>query len=53
MDFCVCCGAYVPEGRMVCFNCENESSQYNAPPQEHRCGWIRTLINSVIKKVKV
>lgn len=34
MDFCVCCGAYVPEGRMVCFNCENETSQHNAPPTE-------------------
>lgn len=53
MDFCVCCGAYVPEGRMVCFNCENETSQHNAPPQKHRCGWMRTLINSVRKRVTV
>lgn len=22
MDFCVCCGQYVPEGRMVCPECE-------------------------------
>lgn len=22
-DKCVCCGAYVPEGRQVCLNCEN------------------------------
>ena len=50
MDFCVCCGAYVPEGRMVCFNCENGALQYNAPPQKHRCGWIRTLINAVRKR---
>ena len=21
MDFCVCCGAYVPEGTMVCIQC--------------------------------
>jgi hypothetical protein len=23
-DTCVCCGDYVPEGRMVCFQCEND-----------------------------
>ena len=23
MDTCVCCGAVVPEGRMVCWACEN------------------------------
>lgn len=22
VDRCVCCGEYVPEGRMVCFDCE-------------------------------
>lgn len=21
MDYCVCCGEYVPEGRMVCASC--------------------------------
>ena len=24
MDTCVCCGEYVPEGRMVCWKCEKE-----------------------------
>lgn len=23
MDTCVCCGAVVPEGRMICWACEN------------------------------
>ena len=23
MDTCVCCGAVIPEGRMVCWACEN------------------------------
>lgn len=24
-DTCVCCGEYVPEGRMVCCRCEKDS----------------------------
>ena len=27
MDTCVCCGAYVPEGRQVCFDCEREANR--------------------------
>lgn len=32
MDYCVCCGAYVPEGTMVCSSCwkrymENEDDK--------------------------
>ena len=23
MDTCVCCGAVIPEGRMICWACEN------------------------------
>ncbi|MCC8050506.1 MAG: hypothetical protein LIP10_07595 [Clostridiales bacterium] len=23
-DICVCCGRPVPEGRMICWNCEHE-----------------------------
>ena len=23
MEFCVCCGAPIPEGRMVCWACEH------------------------------
>ena len=26
-DYCVCCGEYVPEGRMVCPNCEKKANQ--------------------------
>lgn len=26
MDTCVCCGAVIPEGRMVCWACENRQS---------------------------
>lgn len=28
-DTCVCCGEYVPEGRMVCYSCEKLSSYKN------------------------
>lgn len=24
MDYCVCCGAIIPEGRMICPRCEQE-----------------------------
>lgn len=27
VDRCVMCGAYVPEGRMVCLECEEESKE--------------------------
>lgn len=23
MEFCICCGAVVPEGRWICWQCEN------------------------------
>lgn len=26
MDTCVCCGAAIPEGRMVCWACENRQT---------------------------
>lgn len=26
-DSCVCCGAIVPEGRQVCFKCENAARE--------------------------
>lgn len=25
-DRCVCCGAIVPEGRQICWNCENNNT---------------------------
>lgn len=25
VDFCSCCGAVIPEGAMVCFNCNPEA----------------------------
>jgi hypothetical protein len=28
-DICVCCGEYIPEGRMVCYSCEKLSSYKN------------------------
>jgi len=28
-DTCVCCGKYIPEGRMVCYSCEELSSYKN------------------------
>ena len=27
IDRCVCCGAYIPEGRQVCANCGRRSSK--------------------------
>lgn len=29
VDTCICCGAIVPEGRMVCPNCENGGERMN------------------------
>ena len=29
IDACVCCGAYVPEGRMICPQCEAKSNEGN------------------------
>lgn len=26
VDRCVCCGEIIPEGRMICIKCENETS---------------------------
>ena len=26
VDRCVCCGEIIPEGRMICIRCENETS---------------------------
>jgi hypothetical protein len=26
MDRCICCGAEIPEGRQVCWNCENATA---------------------------
>jgi len=30
LDFCVCCGAYVPEGMMVCLQCQMGAKNMNA-----------------------
>jgi predicted amidophosphoribosyltransferase len=27
MNTCVCCGAEIPEGRQVCWNCENATDE--------------------------
>lgn len=27
-DKCVCCGAIIPEGRMVCINCEKAVDEW-------------------------
>lgn len=29
MDTCVCCGEVIPEGRMVCWACENGQGGYD------------------------
>lgn len=31
---CVCCGAYVPEGRMVCPECENGRTPQKSKAEE-------------------
>ena len=38
-DRCVCCGKYVPEGRMVCYSCE----AITLPAMETRRGAKRIL----------
>lgn len=39
-DICVCCGAYVPEGRMVCPNCQLTVNK----PDCQRCRYRYWLI---------
>lgn len=29
-DLCVCCGAEVPEGRLICFACEYKNAPQNS-----------------------
>ena len=35
-DRCVCCGAVVPEGRMVCPQCEMETEQIMAERRKEK-----------------
>jgi 5-methylcytosine-specific restriction endonuclease McrA len=35
-DTCICCGAYVPEGRQVCPNCERGASKMYEPPKRRK-----------------
>lgn len=39
-DLCIFCGAEVPEGRMLCFNCENgcRDDKSNPPNSTHASG---------------
>lgn len=39
MDTCVCCGAVVPEGRMVCWACENRQG---VSPERRANGTVGT-----------
>lgn len=47
IDKCVCCGAYVPEGRQVCLNCEREANKskntINAKPRTQNRSFISIL----------
>lgn len=58
VDTCVCCGAYVHEGRQVCSNCESEAnkgfvktdnpSDYNA--MEPKRSLIAKILSKFIKR---
>lgn len=42
-DTCVCCGAPVPEGRMVCWQCERREAGYGQKGiEEGRKVWTGT-----------
>ena len=50
MDTCVCCGAVVPEGRMICWACENGKG---VSPERRANGTVgtadcRTAIGTVV-----
>lgn len=36
MDRCVCCGDKVPEGRQICFKCDNDSPLAQATRESAR-----------------
>jgi predicted nucleic acid-binding Zn ribbon protein len=39
---CVCCGAQIPEGRQVCWNCEHETERKS-----------KGGLNNDIRKIKI
>ena len=39
MDTCVCCGAVIPEGRMICWACENRQG---VSPERRANGTVGT-----------
>ena len=43
-DTCVCCGEYVPEGRMVCYSCD-ELSELQTKNQKLNL-WRRELVRN-------
>lgn len=39
-EFCVCCGAEIPEGRMVCPNCETKPDKEQEKENKVKYGRI-------------
>ena len=35
-EYCICCGAEIPEGRMVCPSCENENKKWHMSEKDAR-----------------
>ena len=47
-DTCVCCGKYIPEGRMVCYSCEELSCKnLNMTPNSYQKAALRTKNNKL------
>ena len=43
VDTCVCCGAIIPEGRMICWSCEYQFDVVNATPCPECGGKLTTM----------
>lgn len=60
MDYCVCCGNRIPEGRMVCPNCERKEIKTGAILQSNSATnkevqdayeWLYANIDDVIDMI--
>lgn len=49
-DMCVCCGSPVPEGRMVCFACEDEDIKI--VPKERKESPLKSLWGFAVRRRK-
>lgn len=47
VDRCICCGAQIPEGRQVCWSCENMTSQTVKSPSEKQIQLVDAIANTL------